>query len=671
MSTKNFLFKSTFSFFALSVFSKIALAQNLDAGLFYAIDDLNSGKTKFNPAIVQCLTEAQLKEFEVSAEDMKYRQQCARALCGSPSIVPSVYVDKKNLDSYMTPAFRFRIDELKPKLKAATEAIRQSKKAALKEAEQKLFKGGQFNFNPRTWENTDAFNEINTRAFEKYLHVKIDKTAPLGKKITYQIVNDGYMPPNVLQGLIDYKERLEKFKNSNPESLLKFDLLSKDEAKQFIKNQVALYEDVINKDSKKNSRSKENAEAGKRGVKKLREALNKPVTDTKDFLLSTVADIYEAEAFVAEIDPNFIGGSAQKACTTPNCMTAYQAYFQSINAKELFNSYKAGLDDQKTIDRSMTRCIANMVATETIQSSQVKAQKLFADVLPVVLKNVVGSFSEGTKKYYTNYFNKQFDVSSKMISNDLKSGAIPFERYDKVLDSITASPNSAPYDEATTLRELIRHADGEIPNPLASSQFCNSDPIANSWDAFLSVDRAKAILKMQGNDSYALPEKDTLYVSPFTCNHTTPGKSIIAHELAHAINDGFLNKKSSAHSTQIYMKLRKCISNNHALSQKPMDNNDLSFQGDFQKSEEDTADLLAFMAYKEEKSLYACSLLKQDDSGSKFIDLYVAEDEDSNHSPAFYRLMMEAVNKGITLPPSCQVVVEKSKSLIGFQKCLE
>lgn len=667
MSPKIFLFTT-----ALTLLPQAALAQNLDAGLFYAIDDINSGKTKFNPSIAQCLTEAQLKEFEVAPEDMKYRQQCARALCGAPSVVPSVYVDKKNLSSYMTPALKYRIEELKPKLKAALEAIRKSKKAAIQDAEANLFKNGQFNFNPKSWENTDAFNEINMRTFEKYLKVEIDKNAPLGKKITYKIVNDGNMPANTLQGLADYKERLEKFKNSNPETLLKFDLLSKDEAKQFLKNQITSYEEALIKHSKKNASNRANNHSGKIGVKKLKDALAKPVTDTKDYIINLIADMYDVENSIYEVDPNFVGGSAQKACTTPNCMNAYQAYFQSINGKNLFENYKKGLDDPQALERSMTRCVANIIAAETMESSQVKSQKLFAEVLPTVLKNVVGNFSDQTKKHYTNYFNKQFAVSSKMISKgDLSNSATPLERYDQIFTSVAADPVASDYDEATTLREIIRHSDGEIPNPLASSQFCNSDPIANSWDSYFSVDRAKTILKMQGDANYSLPEKDTLYVSPFTCNHAAPGKSIVAHELGHAINEGFLKKKSSSHSAQIYMKLRKCVSSNHVLGQKAIDNPELSFQGDYLKTEEDTADLIAFMAYKNEQTPYTCSLLKQDDTNSKFIDLYLAEDEESIHSPSFYRLMMEAINKGIALPPSCQVVVDKSKSLIGFQKCLE
>ena len=46
-------------------------------------------------------------------------------------------------------------------------------------------------------------------------------------------------------------------------------------------------------------------------------------------------------------------------------------------------------------------------------------------------------------------------------------------------------------------------------------------------------------------------------------------------------------------------------------------------------------------------SFFTCSMLKPNDTETKFVDLFLAEDSENNHSSAFSRLMMEAINKGI------------------------
>jgi hypothetical protein len=64
-------------------------------------------------------------------------------------------------------------------------------------------------------------------------------------------------------------------------------------------------------------------------------------------------------------------------------------------------------------------------------------------------------------------------------------------------------------------------------------------------------------------------------------------------------------------------------------------------------------------------------MLKPNDTETKFVDLFLAEDAENNHSSPFYRLIMEAINKGIKMPPSCQLVIDKNKNLMEFKKCIE
>lgn len=658
--------------FSWSVF---AFSKNPDIGLFYAIDDINRGVTKFTPPL-QCLTDPQMKEFEVAAEDMKYRQQCALALCGSPSVVPSVYVDKKNVSRYLTPAISKRLEVLKPKLRSALENIKEEKKRTLAVAEKEMLSSdGKLNFNPQKWTGTDALLDINQRTFDQYLQMHIDRNAQPGKRISYKIIDVKAVPANIIAGLNDYKEQLAKYKNSNPDTILKYDLVNETEARKLLREQIAQHEALLKRDAKNNNiRKLDEIVLAQKALDRLKTFANSPVNNVREFVLNSVNDQYDFDNAYSKINPNYVSGIFQTACMTTNCTKAYQAFFQSIDANKIITNYKKSLDDPAMISRSTTRCVANMIASESNDSSQARAKKLVAEVVPAVLKNFIDGYSEGTKKYYREYFAKELEVSSKRFSRslDIEGFSLPLEKYDRLLSEAASEPMKKDFDEVTFLKEIIRHSEGDIPNPLADSNFCNDDPIANAWDSFISVDRAAYFQKLFGDSGYPIPKKDTVYVSPFSCNHATQGKSHVAHELGHAISSGFLNKKASSHSSQIFLKLRECISQNHSNGRKAIENEEINFPGDYMKTEEDTADAVAFSAYKNESQLSSCSLLKQDENNTKFLDLYVAEDDgESSHSNSFYRLMMEAINKGIALPPSCQVVVEKSKGLIGFKKCIE
>lgn len=647
-----------------------AASPSVDLGLLYAIEEINHGSQTFSPSYLQCLTEKQmLPTHYIDPTEAKYRQQCARALCGAPDYVKSVYVNKRNINQYTNPDLIAKLDKLTPKLQAALKKIRDNKIAALKDVEANLLNNkGALNINPDSWAGSDFEQDINRRVFDQHIKMEVDKNAPTGKKITFKIPDPGSVPTSALEALKEYIANKEYYFNNNLSELGKYNLYTKDEAIKLVRERSAVLNDKLKKLSGKKNSFDDNI------LKEANIAIDSSTrnfTNPQEILEYANSGLSSLEGLISQKDEKYIASYNQPRCVSNNCKKAYESYLSSLKPESIIKTYKDALSTSTAFDRSINKCKAMVVASEAEISSAIRSEQIFKEVLPDFLKKVVGNFSEDTKKYFNNYFNNKLEISSKKFNPlaDLYPSAKRFSQFEQLLDGTISDNNVPTYDESTTLGEILKYSDGEVPNPLAQSGFCNNDVSATSWDAFLSLEKVKNLPADYRIPAHLLPKKDTIFISAFTCTHADVGRSVIAHELGHALNDGFYRKNASSKSREHYLKLRKCVASNY--SNQPLSLVDGSFEGDGIKTEEDTADIFAFMAYKNDTNFFSCSMLKPNDTETKFIDLFLAEDSENNHSSAFSRLIMEALNKGIKMPPSCQLVIEKNKNLMEFKKCIE
>lgn len=657
------------SLFIGFISNTFANSNSVDLGLLYAIEEINHGSQTFSPSYLQCLTDKQLlPNYYVDQTEAKYRQQCARALCGSPDYVKSVYVNKKNISQYTNPDLVAKLDRLTPKLQAALQKIRESKMAALKDVEQNLLSKGTLNINPETWAGTDFEEDINRRVFDQYIKMDINKNGPIGKRITFRVTDPGSVPTAAQEALKEYVAIKENFLNNNLSEAAKYNLYNKEDALKLIKERSATLTEKLKKLSPKRNSYEDNM---------LKEALSSVDTAAKNFndpqeiLEHANSGLSAIEGLITQKDPKYKPTYDFPRCTSGTCKKAYENYIKMLKPESIISTYKDSLNSSTAFERSINKCKAMVVASESEYSSAIRSEQLFKEVLPDFLKNVVGSFSVDTKKYFDNYFKNKLEISHKKFNPqaDIFPSAKRFAQFENLLDTAINDGGPQSYDESVTLGEILKYSEGDIPNPLAQMGFCNNDLSATSWDAFLNIDKLKNLPPDVRIPEHLIPKKDTIFISAFTCSHAEVGRSVIAHELGHALNDGFYKKNASSKSREHYLKLRKCVANNY--NNQPLTSVESGFEGDGIKTEEDTADIFAFMAYKNDTNFFTCSMLKPNDTETKFVDLFLAEDAENNHSSPFYRLIMEAINKGIKMPPSCQLVIDKNKNLMEFKKCIE
>ena len=190
---------------------------------------------------------------------------------------------------------------------------------------------------------------------------------------------------------------------------------------------------------------------------------------------------------------------------------------------------------------------------------------------------------------------------------------------------------------------------------------------------------------------------NTVHMSVFSCTFHEHGKQIFAHELAHIMSYLFADNRLSKKSYDKYKKLRQCASkiykiNNKAppFIKKDKDGKNMKpiHKHDKYKTEEDTADLVAYQVFQDDPTLFHCSLFRSDQYSNKqyglkpdeYLNVRIVDpkylssihepDYNGNtHSETLLRAIMEAIHKRMELPESCQQVVDIYSDRINFEPC--
>jgi len=163
--------------------------------------------------------------------------------------------------------------------------------------------------------------------------------------------------------------------------------------------------------------------------------------------------------------------------------------------------------------------------------------------------------------------------------------------------------------------------------------------------------------------------KDNIAVSKFSCTHPTQGKSVAAHELGHAISYAFYEKKLSPESYEEFKKLRACADSHHKQKITKAPNPILHHPGDSLRTEEDTADLIAYRTFPDTANIFECALLETSGDGSFYKDLSLENKETRDtHSSSLFRVIMEFVHKKKKVPESCLAVMKEDPKF-GYEPC--
>ena len=307
-------------------------------------------------------------------------------------------------------------------------------------------------------------------------------------------------------------------------------------------------------------------------------------------------------------------------------------------------------------------------AISAIKQAQSFEQKL-PKYIDQITKNVFADYSLQSRQQFQNVMN---DTTIHLPSTDTVES--------NFIDRISTNSKNSP----SKLGSWKEHTYSSQINQICPSSYINSlsDSTVTTYDTKSSEIR---------NRSMELSFK--------SCTFHDHGKGVLAHEIGHTISNMFHpnnpdSQKISTLSRDKYQKLRKCAKNIYKTpKQIKLDHWD--HPNDSLHTEEDTADLMASMAFKDNPTHSFCMLLSTDAEGLKYDKLehgfplpllsmplggalnmsamssaiQVLEADPDPHSGAFLRVLIEAQHKRTKLSSACEKVLDRFKDRINFEPC--
>lgn len=638
------------------LFSSLANAQHFDNGVIHLLDDMNKGKFLDGSSKVQCLPESN-DVVTNRIKDSRAMNDCVVALCGVPTENKSVYLTNNNFNQYVTKETKKKVNALVPKLNKLFDKIQKNNASMIKELEKTILKNGLVKSNPGTW--SEEFQTTITKAmFEPYLDVAINLSRPIGERLQLKIDPPKDASADFLAELREYAQNYAFYLNNNANQFMEKGLYSEAEMlaigqERFKKiQQLVKVSPLIFRDDERAS------------LAEFEKSLE--IQDS----LPVFTSLEAAEAIVVGRVPEYKKYTTAPKCSDKNrCEGIYNSYLNNEQITKNVLEFKKNLSDPVMRKRSMDSCKAQIIAAATISTDKNKANKLVTEVKGQINSKVFSKFSAHSRGVLKNYFDTKIKTSHNtpklLISSD-----DPLMGFKRKIDNYLADEIEPFESSEESALERVLAISANTDN--LDSFFAEGSPCgtmgSNAWDSYLAYDKVKKLPFDTKSLLSKIPPHDHIFISDFTCHQELRGKSIVAHELGHAINQIFSDNNLSTESAKFYKSIRQCATDNY--TDFMADKTFFSQPGDGVKTEEDTADLFAYMSYPEVKDLFSCSLIKPSLNNSSYSELSFLQDDDDSHSTPLYRLVLEAINKDMQLPVSCQQALSSVNGKLRLKKCI-
>jgi hypothetical protein len=636
-----------------------------------AIQKINKGQLVANPNI-PCLSNlTYIAPVATLKTDSPLFNKCATDLCGPVENNQSVWITDTNFSTNISPQILKKIDALNPTFE---EIFKLSQKNNLKElaAVKKFLASKKYGID----QLDSIFKEqLNDSIFAPYLEKTINLKAPLDQRVEVKVK----IPAGANQGFIlalkNYATNLSKSITSNIYSI-SFQNIYKDE------EIIPLAKLNLQKIKERFLANKNTIEANtKQDIENEILSIEKSLKDNQTSFNASVAisNLVAIDKKIAKDSQSEI--FKDPGCDIASCAEVYSHYLNDQVLQKKIASYEEMLNSPTTMKNAINRCKSTVIAGEMESSNLKKSQAIFEEAKKTIIKNVLPRFSEHSRGILLNYLSQKLTSTNKnsqmLLFTTMTAEAFTQSAKDFIQDQTSGGfgPDFSPqslWEKVTVIDKSFDEID-----PLDGVSPCGTNLPSNAWDAFIPV---KATLKRIPDNNLKnklapLGEKDNIFISDFSCEHAANGVHNTEHEIGHAISYIFATTKLSGESLAIYNKLRKCASDNYPTA--PHDTTYTARPTDKVFTEEDTADLFAFIASNstqdqdknKTKKIYSCELLRPSNSNNSYADLSFYEDN-NNHSTPFTRVLIEAVNKDITLPDSCKKLVEEEKPSVRFNKCI-
>lgn len=357
------------------------------------------------------------------------------------------------------------------------------------------------------------------------------------------------------------------------------------------------------------------------------------------------------------------------SCSGDACKKAVQEQLEKQDLNDLISKLKKrNQEREKRIKERITYCKSELAINSLREYKKDDFKKLIPEIKKNFLKNVFNSYSSDSTKAFKNYLENDLHLSAGIIKQDVQ------QYIDNVNDSYKSfKKNSLPenftsYDNKKFIKTLLDYKNylGEI-DPLNSITICKDSLSFVAWDQYFSKNDASYF----SDEEDIVTDKDNIMMSAFTCNNHAHGKGILAHEMGHALSSVFSTNRLSRDSYEKYRELRQCASTLYKYKEE--DENQFyifEHEGDNFKTEEDTADLISYMANPDKTALYGCSLLEPSTEETHYVKLDLSNSEIMDtHSSPLLRLLQEAIHKRISLPSTCQELINQNVDKFRFTSC--
>lgn len=654
--------------FILIALSSVNLtyAINFDPEVINVLDDINQQDLIKTYPINKCEDQL-ISSVSYSPHDKnKLISDCAFALCGAPEKNRLAYSTNSNFQMYVNSEIKKELEALSPSLNQVLEKSQKNNLLVAQALESQL-NNGKIAATPDAW--SEWFKQqLSYDIFSKYFNPTIDLKKPIDQRYRININSSAKnLDPEFKKMLEIYTKEYENYIKNDSLMFLQKGLYTAAELKIKASQRLTHLKKIFN--SKFSAMSTEDSVRISSDIFGLESAFKKnPIKGATLF--------YYLESIEKRLNkviaPNIITKIKNPTCSEKRaCQKIYQDYLNNYNLSQVTKKFRDDINNPKAKDRALNHCKAIITARMNQNSDVKKAIQLFNEVKIDMEKNVFSKFSNHSRNLLKDYFEKKiiiavedFNVYGKTPTDLTLQTKQSINNYLKSKDSVLL-----PKTQEEVLKRILIMGDNthDVDAFMDKGSPCNSKPQLLASDSYVARSLIETLPPEDQVRFAKSGNNDLMFVSDFTCRNELRGKAIIAHELGHAINNIFSRFKLSAESALLYKGLRKCTTDNYIPFTPSTAKH--AYPGDSINTEEDFADLFSFMTYKDNNDLFSCALLSptrdEKQYGNLSLDLSISD----VHSPNFYRLIMEMINKKTTVPVSCQKVLDSESSRFRFKKC--
>lgn len=599
-------------------------------------------------------------------------QQCMVDLCGTVDQLDSVQLTDENFEEEMKKIDLSQFSYLKEDLDSMAEYYQEMNSLLIGDFEKRLKdKNSSLLKMAQGDGDLSDYGQYAQMTFEPYIFPQIDLKKPMKERLEIVVMPHGKGDK--------FDKAMQDFKEQHYQKMMNGSWTEK------AMNGLFTTEEVFEEANEKISTLKRNLEDAFGG--ELPMDIEESFNDIQIFMDDRSLDPYPEDGQQLAFTLSYLEDTLKElrgeevlthrpTCQSGECLKFIKDKIKGIDLQKTINDYKVGNTKKFDSSETLKNC-HDFILSQSFGSD--KSVEEFKEKVPLIIenykKNVLKKFSTETHKKFSNDFDKNLHLIFPDRTNRItKAGQI-------IDGNIGMAEGSLPVPESLTHSsdimvyqwlDMVIDKEGKVDPYLPIKNVCQPGPHVTASDAFLPLKAIQEYPMMMFEMPQLNEYKSNVFISPFSCEHSHHGKDIFSHELSHYVSYLFSEEDGpSKESKNEYLEIRNCAKKVMvgATEGKSMPSA-FEHPGDLRTSEEDTADILAFMAYPESRTPFTCTMLFKDPDGGYDLRLEGRENKGS-HSFVPYRILHEAIQKKIPLSESCRGYLTQAKDDIEEVQCLK